>query len=100
MNHFTDKGGYNGIGAQPIWQFIASKPPGNHPFGAYFTTLNSDHPKLAQKLRLPKEKLEYLFQFVDEGDLTPLPGGRGLFIFFSPQDYHVDIPRQLFAGKV
>lgn len=36
---------------------------GDHPFGAYFTTLESDEPNLATKLRIPREKLRYVFRF-------------------------------------
>lgn len=99
MNHYTDQDGYNAIKAQPTWRFKASQPPGIHPYRVYFTTLEPDHPKLAKKLRVPKEKLEYVFRFVDAGDLMPLPGGRGQYVFYSPTDYEVDASRQTYAGK-
>jgi hypothetical protein len=38
------------------------------------------------------------FEFTDIGDLTPLPGGRGPFIFNSLKDYDVDQPGQLSLG--
>lgn len=76
------------------WRFQASHPPGDHPFGAYFTTLPPGTPKLAQRLRIPTSKLEFVFTFTDADDLTPLRGDRGKWIFFSPTDYFVDRDRQ------
>lgn len=98
MNHFTDLSGYNGIRAQPIWLFWAAQPPGDHPFGAYFTTLPPGTSNLALRLRIPKSKLQYVFTFADVGDLFPLPGGRGQFIYYSPADYPVEPARQTYEG--
>jgi hypothetical protein len=98
MYHYTDEDGYKAIKSQVVWRFVASQPPGNHPFGAYFTTLGRNTPNLAQRLRIPRSKVEYVFEFVDVGDLKPLPGGRGQYIFYSPTDYLVDQPRQLYSG--
>src|SRR5438477_10002593 len=47
-----------------------------HPVGAYFTDLPVDTPLLALKLRIPREKLRYVFAFVDAGDLRGLDGDR------------------------
>ena len=99
MNHYTNKTGYNSIRAASPWHFRASQPPGDHPFGAYFTTLPPDHPKLARKLRIPKAKCEYLFSFVDLGDLLRLDGDRGDWIFYAPQDYDVEKVRQTYSGE-
>lgn len=98
MYHCTDRDGYNAIKSQPVWRFVASQPPGAHPFGAYFTTLGRDTPNLAQRLRIPRSKVEYFFEFRDVGDLRPLPGGRGQYIFYSPTDYLVDQSRQIDSG--
>jgi len=98
VNHFTDKPGYNGIGSQVTWHFVASRPPGNHPKGAYFTTLNSSEPNLAEKLRISREKIAFVFQFQDAGDLQSLRGGRGRYIFYSEEDYEVEQERQQFKG--
>ena len=98
MNHFTDKAGYQAISAAVVWRFIAQQPPGNHPFGAYFTNLPRGTKNLAQRLRIHGEKTEYGFEFTDNGDLAPLRGGRGRFIFYSSVDYDVDKPRQLYCG--
>jgi hypothetical protein len=98
MHHYTDPAGYNAIGAAPVWRFVAQQPPGKHPFGAYFTTLPRGTKNLALRLRIPKSKTEFVFEFIDIGDLIPLPGGRGQFIFYSPQDYNVDVSRQVYAG--
>src|SRR5262245_64916979 len=98
MNHYTDQAGYNAIRSQVVWLFRASQPPGNHPSGAYITTLVRGTPNLAQRLRIPRSKVQFVFEFTDVGDLTPLPGGRGQYVFYSPADYEVDPPRQLYAG--
>lgn len=96
--HYTDQVGYNAIRSQVVWHFVAAQQPGQHPFGAYFTTLPPHAKNLAQRLRIPKNKIGHFFEFTDIGDLTPLPGGRGQFIFYSPTDYDVDPPRQVGHG--
>jgi hypothetical protein len=88
--HYTDGDGFNGIRAQPIWVFKAAQPAGDHPRGAYFTTLGPDTGNLAKRLRVPKAKIAFVFCFVDGSDLIPLPGGRGAFIFYSRDDYEVE----------
>src|SRR4051812_14618382 len=98
MNHYTDQAGYNAIRATVVWHFRAGKPPGDHPFGAYFTTLPRDTRNLAKRLRIPNGKVQYVFEFQDTGDLTPLSGGRGQYIYYSPTDYDVDKPRQQYHG--
>lgn len=98
MFHYTDRDSYNAISSQRVWCFKASQPPGDHPFGAYFTTLPSDTPNLAKRLRIPRSKLAYFFEFLDIGDLTPLPGGRGEYIFYSPEDYLAEPDRQIAHG--
>jgi hypothetical protein len=85
--------------ASSIWRFVASQPPGDHPRGAYLTTLGRDTPNLAARLRIPKAKVEYFFEFTNVGDLKPLRGGRGSYIFYSPEDYEVGPSRQLNRGK-
>jgi hypothetical protein len=98
MNHFTNKMGYKAIESQTDWCFKASEPPAGHPTGAYFTTLSPQTPNLAVRLRIPREKLEFMFRFFDAGDLRPLPGGRGAYIFYSPSDYVVVEGRQVSKG--
>jgi hypothetical protein len=98
MNHFTDKVGYNAVRAQVVWRFLAQQPPGNHPLGAYFTSLLRGTPNLAVRLRVPKLKVEYVFEFADAGDLLPLAGGRGKYVFYSPTDYEVEATRQQYHG--
>ncbi len=93
--HYTDSEGHNGIGSAPVWRFRASRPPGDHPVGAYFTDYDESTPLLAHKLRIPKKKLAFVFAFRDAGDLLPLPGGRGLHIFYSPVEYTVREERQV-----
>lgn len=92
--HYTDKVGFNSIRAAATWRFRASKPPGEHPVGAYFTDYDESTPLLAQKLRIPRSKLSYVFGFRDVGDLVALPGARGQHIFYSPVDYTVEEARQ------
>jgi hypothetical protein len=101
MSHYTDQAGFNAIRALKPWVFRASQPPGDHPFGAYFTTLAPDTPNLARRLRIPRMKTEFVFTFADVGDLKPLHGGRGEFIFYSPRDYSVDpVERAGRCGRV
>ena len=96
--HYTDLAGHNAIGSQPIWRFVAAQPPGDRPVGAYFTNLGPDTPNLAQRLRIPRTKLEFQFCFASSDDFEPLRGGRGAYIFYSPTDYLVDPPRQQYRG--
>jgi hypothetical protein len=96
--HYTDNAGSNAIGSQIVWCFEASQPPGEHPFGAYFTDLGPETPNLAKRLRIPRSKLEFMFCFEGREGLKNLPGGRGEHIFYSPEDYLVDEDRQEFDG--
>ncbi len=98
MFHYTDKSGYNAIVSQVVWRFIAAPPPGEHPFGAYFTDLPSDTVNLATRLGIPRRKVAYYFEFVDMGDLKSLPGQRGEHVFYSPDDYEVRRDRQIGHG--
>lgn len=74
-------------------------PPGQHSFGAYFTTLGPETRDLAQKLMIPRSKLAFRFEFTGDEGLRPLRGGRGSFVFFSKVDYVVTEPRQVFKGE-
>jgi hypothetical protein len=98
MLHYTDDSGYKAISSQPVWRFRVSKPPGDHPAAAYFTTLGPGTRNLAIRLRVPRSKLEYVFAFNSQEGLRPLEGGRGQYIFWSPVDYNVDRPRQVYNG--
>jgi len=97
--HYTDDDGHKAISSQPVWHFKAAQPPGDHPFGAYFTTLRPETAKLALRLRIPKSKLEFAFCFQDAGDLVRLRGGRGRYISYSPEDYAVAEDRQVATGS-
>ncbi|MGO8750337.1 MAG: hypothetical protein ACLQNE_30705 [Thermoguttaceae bacterium] len=99
MLHYTDKSSWNAIRASIDWTFKANKPPGPHPNAAYFTTLPPGTHNLANRLRIPASKIEYVFCFLDAGDLTPLPGDRGKYIFFFEGDYVVPQPRQQDCGR-
>jgi hypothetical protein len=94
MYHYTDRSSLKAISSQVDWMFVASQPPGQHPKGAYFTTLGPETMNLALRLGIPREKTEHYFSFVDSGDLEPLRGGRGKYIFFSTADYCVESKRQ------
>ena len=96
--HYTEQGAYNAIRSQEVWHFLAGHPPGEHPYWAYFTTLDRSTKNLAQRLRIPTAKLEFYFEFSDAGDLIPLPGGRGQYILYSDGDYDVDSARQISHG--
>ncbi len=101
MCHYTNAEGHKGIGSAPEWLFRAGQPPGDpdaHPRGAYFTDLPEDTPLLARKLRIPREKLHYVFEFVDRRDLRRVDGDRGRYIFYSRVDYSVAHERQLRSG--
>lgn len=96
MFHYTDEKGYKAISSQVTWLFKASKPPGDHPRGAYFTTLPPGAKNLAKRLFLRGggDKIAFVFSFSNGDDLTPLQGGRGAFIFYSMEDYSVEKERQ------
>ena len=100
MFHYTNTRGYSAISSQPIWVFKASRPPGSHPEGAYFTNLPPGTINLGKRIfvRGCRDKLEYLFHFSGDEGLRPLPGGRGEVIFYSPIDYPVGPSRQITRG--
>ncbi len=100
MYHYTNKKGFNSIRSSPTWRFIATKPPGEHPVGAYFTNLPCDTPRLATRLRIPRDKISFLFEVEDDETLISIPGGRGKYIFYSTDDYLVEKPQQVGHGPV
>ena len=54
---------------------------------------------MAARLRIPKEKTRLFFEFSDLGDLVPLRGGRGEYIWYSKEDYPVAADRQVDEGE-
>lgn len=98
--HYTNTKGFNAIRPQPTWLFKASQPPGDHPEGAYFTTLLPGTINLGKRIfvRGCRDKLEFVFHFSGDDGLKPLPGGRGEVIFYSPKDYPVEPARQIAHG--
>jgi hypothetical protein len=98
MMHYTNKDGYNGVKSPVAWRFEARQPPGDRPFGAYFTTLRPDANRFSARTRIPKEKQAYVFAFNGQEGLQPFEGGRGEYIFLSPVDYLVDQPRHVYDG--
>ena len=99
MNHFTNKTGFNGIRSAPDWRFRAAKPPDARPFGSYFTILTQDAPNLAARLGVPRAKVAYAFEFRGDAGLHSLRGGRGEYVFYSPDDYMVIKDRQIGCGE-
>jgi len=60
----------------------------------------SNHAEAREKaVDTAREKLGYVFSFVDIGDLQRLRGGRGEFVLFSSVDYPVSENRQLQHGE-
>ncbi|KAA1259538.1 hypothetical protein LF1_20720 [Rubripirellula obstinata] len=99
MLHYTDQDGWNAIRSQVDWMFRAQQPPSDHPSGAYFTTLPPDTTNLAKKLRIPRRKIEFVFCFSRTDELSQIAGGRGDFIWYSPNDYEVKKEQQNDHGK-
>ncbi len=95
LYHYTDADSFKAISSQAVWVFKVSQPPGEHPEGAYFTTLGPNTKNLARRLGFPTEKLGYVFCYCDVGDLRPLRGNRGEFIVYSRKDYAVGRERQI-----
>jgi hypothetical protein len=101
--HYTSDEGFKSIASSATWRFRAGKSAGTHPFGAYFTDYPERTPNLALKLRVPKYKIAFFFEFDDRGEvkgrvLEPIPGARGRHIFFSRVDYEVGTERQVACG--
>jgi len=98
--HYTNTKGFHAIRSQPTWLFMASQPPGDHPKGAYFTTLPPGTINLGKRIfvRGCRDKLEFVFHFAGDDGLKPLQGGRGQVIFYSAVDYSVAPDRQIAHG--
>lgn len=94
--HDTDDKGYKAISSRAMWLFKASKPPGNHPKGAYFTTLPPGTARLNKRLfvRGCADKTRFVFSFSGGEELPRLRGGRGDHIHYSEEDYPVEEERQ------
>jgi len=108
MFHYTDKPGWNAIRSQVIWRFKASQPKApDRPIGAYFTDIEPTKANLRllhQKIRIPVEKQEYVFQFEGAEGLIQWNGGTGRDkrIFYSKEDYLVsddEYKRKLYSDK-
>lgn len=105
MFHYTDKSGWNAIRSQIDWLFKANQPSApDRPKGAYFTDIEPSDQNfrvLYKKLRVPREKQEYVFQFTGTDGLTQLNNGTGRDkrIFFSAIDYEVAANRQQYNGE-
>ena len=96
--HYTDQSGWNAIRSQVDWLFKASQPPGDRPYGVYFTTLRIDAPKFHKKTRIPVEKQEYVFAFAGNEELEQRDDGKRPYILVSAQDYLVVKDRQRYNG--
>ncbi len=104
MFHYTDKPGWNAIRSQVVWQFKVSQPKDHdRPVGAYFTDLEPGEVNmrlLYKKLRVPREKQEFVFVFTGTEGLTQLFGGTGRdkHNFYSAVDYLVSRERQVYGN--
>jgi len=104
MFHYTDKVGWNAIRSQVTWVFKTSQPKDpDRPKGAYFTDIEPSAVNLRvlyKKIRVPREKQEYVFWFTGADGLTQLNNGTGRDkrIFFSPTDYEVANERQRYGN--
>jgi len=94
--HYTNEKGYKAISSQQTWLFKASKPPSNHPEGAYFTILPPGTRNLGKRLfvRRCADKIGFVFCFSGDEGLKPISGGRGVHVFYSKEDYAVEKKRQ------
>ena len=104
MFHYTDRDGWNSIRSQVTWRFKAGKPKAaDRPAGAYFTDIEPSAVNLRvlyKKIRVPREKQEYVFWFDGNEGLTQLNDGMGRDkrIYYSPVDYLVGPDRQRHDG--
>jgi hypothetical protein len=96
--HYTDDAGHKAISSQKDWTFKRSQPPANRPSGAYFTTLRHHARRFSARTRIPKGKQEFVFSFEGRDGLEPVEGGKGAYIFWSPEDYVVVEARQKYHG--
>jgi hypothetical protein len=104
MFHYTDKAGWNAVRSRVVWLFKISQPKDpDRPKGAYFTDIEPSPENLRvlyKKIRVPREKQDYVFQFSGADGLTQLSNGTGRDkrIFFSAVDYPVTKDRQEYEG--
>ena len=96
--HYTDDGGHKAIASQVDWTFEARQPPGDHERGAYFTTLRPEANRFSARTRIPKKKQACVFAFQGRHGLRAKDGGRGAYILWTPVDYVVAKPRQVYDG--
>jgi hypothetical protein len=96
--HYTDQSGWNAIRSQVDWTFKASQPPGDRPFGVYFTTLRIDTPLFSKRTRIPVLKQAYVFSFVGREGLDERDEGKRPFVLISTKDYVVARPRHRYSG--
>ena len=98
MFHYTDSAGHKSISSQVDWMFRASQPPGDRERGAYFTTLRPGTRRFSARTRIPRDKQEYVFAFRGDEGLMPVEGGKGAYLFWTPDDYVVIEARQVYDG--
>jgi len=98
MFHYTDDAGFKAIRSQSDWTFKAAQPPGDRPFGAYFTTLRPDAPRFSARTRIPLAKQAFVFEFDGQEGLQPVEGGKGAYIFWCSTGYTVVQARQRYNG--
>ena len=104
MFHYTDKDGWNAIRSPVDWRFEVRNPKDpSRPEGTYFTDIEPSEVNLRvlyKRIRVPREKQEYVFWFDGDEGLIQLNDGMGRDkrIFFSPIDYVVVPARQQYEG--
>ena len=97
--HYTDRKGFVGINSSGKIKAGAPRSGRNNPEGAYFTTLSPDQVKNLGKLGLTNDKFQYFFKLrVPKDSLKSLPGGRGNYIKYSPDD--VALPGGTVSGSI
>lgn len=95
LYHYTDSDGYiriNSSGKASI-TFVASQPRHpDKPFGVYFTTKPPNTKNLAATIKTSREKIRYYFKvLLPRNKVVPIPGGKGIFIWYSPVT--ITVPR-------
>ena len=66
---------------------------------ALFHEPGTRHTQSRETIENSRDKVSFVFCFSEGSYLIPLEGGRGVYIFYSPDDYLVEESRQRFLGR-